>query len=474
MNALFAGGAFGLIALALFFTEGHYQPAALVHVVSALGLALAAAFTTSLWHGRLAWFDRIARRAAPFWLIALVELQLFALSLKRPGIYVRSDADLEPFTLGLIAAAVICASYLWRKMPGARLRFPILVGLFVVLGMWTISAAPKPFIDVWYYEQHAAALLLHGENPYTGEYPNIYGHTIFLGESILKNGNIQYHMYTPLSVLATIPGYIAGDARYSWVAATAGAALLLVAALRRLGRPAGDALELCAVLIMFQARGFFLVEEAWTEPLVVLSMAMCIYAMCRGLRWPALAVFLSAKQYSILWLPALLAGRRITWRDLGCAAIASALLALPFFIWGPDALFQGVVAFQFNQPFRWDALSVLPWFGQKTGQAPSSAIGFGAAALVMAIAVFRARRSQGEASLGETTLSGAAVYLAFFAFNKQAFFNYYWFVGAVLALGMGVALAEPTEPAAKEAAGNSTNERVVPPGRRRAAARSAK
>jgi hypothetical protein len=480
VNALFAGGALGLIALALFQTEGHYRPDALAEIVAAFTLALAAAFVPIT--KSLATVDRLVRKTAPLWLVALVELQLYALSLKVPGIYVRRDADLFLFQMGLVCAGVVCASYLWPKMPLARLRLPLLVAIFVVLGMWMINAAPRPFIDVWYYEQKAAAFLLHGNNPYTGEYPNIYGRTPFIDDSILKNGNVQYHMYTPLSVLATLPGYIAGDARYALVAATAGAALLLGRALRRLGRPAGDISELAAACFLFHARGFFLVEEAWTEPFMVLSVALCIYVLSlsnEGIRrWPAFAVFLSAKQYSIFWLPALISGKRLGWRELGYAVAASAVLALPFFLWGPEALFQGVIAFQFKQPFRWDALSVLVWLGSGSGQAPSSAIGFAAAALVMAVTVLRGRSATAMASLGETTLTGAATYLAFFAFNKQAFFNYYWFVGALLALGMGLSLAEdPTrvDPvSAKTDQTASADVRVVPRGRRRASARTAK
>jgi hypothetical protein len=154
-------------------------------------------------------------------------------------------------------------------------------------------------------------------------------------------------------------------------------------------------------------------------------------------RWALLSLLLSAKQYAVLLVPSLWVAGRLRWRELALAGGGAALLALPFVASAPAPFFRGVVEMQIRQPFRKDALSVLAWIADATGTVLPSALGFVAAALVLAVAVRRARGGLGAAVLG-----GAAVFLAFFAFNKQAFFNYYWLAGSLLALGL-VGSADP-------------------------------
>jgi hypothetical protein len=322
--------------------------------------------------------------------------------------------------------------------------------------VWTIHASPRPFIDVWYYEQRAAEALLHGDNPWAIDYPNIYGNTAFIDPSLLKNGRVAYHMYPPLSVILTLPGYLLGDARYSLIAATAGAALFLVGAARRLGCERGHPVELAAVALMFQSRGFFLVEQAWTEPFPLLGACALAWAAAgpapRGL---ITALFLSAKQYSIFWVPSLWAAGKLTRREILIGVLGAAAILIPFFLWSPDGIWHGLVLFQIQQPFRDDALSVLALIHHEWHAQLPSAVGFAAGALTLTAGLLWIRRRRSQ-SLGDAALVGAAVYLAFFAFNKQAFFNYYWFSGAMIL----VAVATQGNPSrASEAAAASLSSR---------------
>ena len=100
------------------------------------------------------------------------------------------------------------------------------------------------------------------------------------------------------------------------------------------------------------------------------------------------------------------------------ACILAGLIALPFFAWDPQAFWKGVVAFQFQQPFRRDSLSVLAAIAAATGVELPAAIGFIVAACVAALCFWRAKPG-----IGHAALTGSAFFLAFFLFNKQAFLN---------------------------------------------------
>src|SRR6185437_11045898 len=94
-----------------------------------------------------------------------------------------------------------------------------------------------------------------------------------------------------------------------------------------------------------------------------------------------LAGFLSIKQYGLFWLPPLLASRRVRLADLLWALGISAAIALPFFVWDPRALWQGVVAYQFRLAFRADSLTVPALILARTGKLVWPLIGFVVAGL---------------------------------------------------------------------------------------------
>jgi hypothetical protein len=310
-----------------------------------------------------------------------------------------------------------------------------------------ILASPKPFIDVWYFQQRAAELLLHGQNPWAADYTNIYARDDYIGSALLSHGRVLSSPYPPLSLLLSVPGYLAGDVRWSLLASVAGAAALMVAAARRLGLPRGHFSELGAVALLFHARSFFLLEQAWTEPFVALGAAGCIWALAGqrpDVQATAVGVFLSVKQYGLLWLPALWRPARIGARTLAGAIALSATIALPFFVWNPHALWRGVVAFQFEQPFRPDSLSALAMFARFSGTVPWQGLGVVAAVAVALVCAIRAPTDR-AGSAAAAALSGAATYLTFFVLEKQAFFNYYWFVCALLAIAITTS-ARPSAP----------------------------
>ena len=73
--------------------------------------------------------------------------------------------------------------------------------------------------------------------------------------------------YTPLTLLLVAPATaLASEPRWTMLAAT----LFSAWAVRRLGRGSAEA-SLAAVYLLVQPRGLFVIEQAWTEPLVLAS-----------------------------------------------------------------------------------------------------------------------------------------------------------------------------------------------------------
>src|SRR5262249_29234787 len=108
-----------------------------------------------------------------------------------------------------------------------------------------------------------------------------------------------------------------------------------------------------------------------------------------------------------------------------------AVLTVPFFLWDSRAFWRAVVQWQLVQPFRTDALSYLVWSYDHTGLKldirkpphPPLWIPFAAVVPIIALALWRCARSPAGFAAAVTIIN-----FAFFAFNKQAFCNYYFFV----------------------------------------------
>jgi hypothetical protein len=145
--------------------------------------------------------------------------------------------------------------------------------------------------------------------------------------------------------------------------------------------------------------------------------------------------FVALKQYLVLALPAALllmrwpVNRDQSRRLYGGAAIVAAAVTLPFLAWNPSAFWKSVVTLQLYQPFRPDALSLLAWWVARHHAQPSAMVPFVVVAVASAIALWRLPRTPAGFSAAI-----AVTFLAFFAFNKQAFCNYYFLVVGALAV----------------------------------------
>jgi hypothetical protein len=242
-------------------------------------------------------------------------------------------------------------------------------------------------------------------------------------------------------LFATGGTLLGGDFRYSQLFAMtlSGALIAALASGRRIA-------TLAAALFLFTPRGFFVLEQSWTEPYLVCALAAVALAARRASRatpWVT-GLLLVVKQYMFLvlpltWLLPKPASAR-TWPSfLGRAAISGAVVSLPLLLIRPKPFIRSVVSLQFFQPFRRDALSFPAfWVAQGAKPVPEYCV-FIAAACAIALSLWRSPRTA-AGFCGAVSLT----YLGFFTFAKQAFCNYYYFV--IGALCCAIAAATRSEP----------------------------
>ncbi|MFZ5785223.1 MAG: hypothetical protein ACOY3Y_02170 [Acidobacteriota bacterium] len=352
-----------------------------------------------------------------------------------PGIYLRLPNVQALFTFygGLAAAAVLVGAGLSESPWLGRWRSVLLVGLFLLVGRWMLNASPSPHIDVFVFQRDGAAALLQGVNPYSLRYPDIYGNSPFYGPGLSVNGQLQFGFpYFPLGLLLTLPAHaLAGDYRWTQLIAMAMTGLVIMEL-----RPSVLS-RLAGAVFLFSPRTFFVLEQGWTEPLVLGALSLLVVVAERWPRWLpyALGLLIAVKQYTVFMVPLafLLLPRPLTWRGAATfaakAAAPALLVTLPFVAWGPRDFWFDVVQLQVLQPFRDEALSFLAWWKQQHGVQPSTAWPFVAAIAAVALSVWRFSRT-----IGGFVGALSVTYLVFFATNKQAFCNYYYLVIGAAAL----------------------------------------
>jgi hypothetical protein len=377
--------------------------------------------------------------------------QLYQLSQKAPGIYLRlsSVEDATPFFAALWLAGLAMLLGLGRKPVFRYVQLALLLAVFAFLGRWMLHFSAQPKIDVFYFQRDAVTELMAGRNPYAMQYQDIYGASPFYGEDISVGGKLTFGFpYMPLSLLLVLPAQLAlGDYRWALLFAMALTAFFLATAV-----PTRLSFAL-AGLYLFTPRSFFVLEQGWTEPLALMLLAATLWT---AIRFPralpvVLGLCLAVKQTMVLVLPAVwlllprpLPARRELLRLFAITLAVGAASTLPFFLWDPGRFWRSVVVLQFLQPFRLDALSYLVWFAQTSGIRLPSVIGFIVAVLGLVLGIWR--RSPTPAGFAATA---TLAFLLFFAFNKQAFCNYYYMTLGSMALA--AAVSRPASSPAKVA-----------------------
>jgi hypothetical protein len=422
----------------LLASDGHYTPEAIRWLLfaSALGaLALALPPVPVL--------EQLGLCIPVSILLAGIALQFSQMLTHPPGMYLRPVNGWLPFLAAVGVAAVLAGSLAFAGPGWARVGTAFVAVCFLAAGLWVLRASPRPAIDVFVFQQQSSEALLHGRNPYTLTFPNIYGHAQFYGSELTDGRTLFFGFpYPPLSLFFATLGFAAtGDYRTAQLVAFVVAAACLIA-LRpdRLG-------ALAAATLLFTPRGLFVLEQGWTEPFGVALLGLVLVAAVRAPRflWLALGALVAWKQYTVVLLPltVLLLPRPFSWRAwarlIAPTLLVALAVSLPLALWDVRGFFRSVVWLQTVQPFRADALS-FPSALVALGYTPPAVVPTLLVLTSLAIAavlLWAPRTPQGFA-LAVTLVLGT-----FFAFNKQSFCNYWFLVLGAAALAVASAAPKP-------------------------------
>jgi hypothetical protein len=272
--------AFGAIVLghALEMRDGFYDPVALRWALLAAVCVLAGSARVGVgrWRGSESMLAGV--------LVAGLASGLLALATQPVGMYlVHPEPARHPWFLAGLAGATLWIILIASDPARARSTwFPALLVTYGALGIWLIRASPRPHIDVITVFREALNAVGELKSPYSITFPNIYDNTALYGEGLVVNGRVQFGFpYPPLSLVMAAPAYaLHVDVRYAELAALLAGAAFIGSSAR------GRVAPLAAAGLLFTPRTFFVLEQAWTESLVICWAGLTVWAAARG-RAPA-------------------------------------------------------------------------------------------------------------------------------------------------------------------------------------------
>jgi hypothetical protein len=404
-----------VLAVGVANSNGHYDPRSLAAVL--LAWALAAVGLLALARGH-----REPNRAEPPGALrvalALAVGAALASSLAYPaGIYGVEPAVSTARALAMLATCVAVATVFGPG--GAASAAGALVIVLATAGSLVMTvASPRPSIDVWFLLTQGAEWTLRGANAY--------------GQCWINSTDpltTCVYPYLPGQLLVDIPFVIFGEVRYASVVALTIAAFAVwrIAAL-----PVAAAL---AALVVIQPKGLFLVEQAWTEPVLVAAMCVMVWAVIGQRSVAAMGAFalaLACKQHMLLLVPLAAWWPAFGMRRTAVSVLAAAAVTLPWVLTAPAPFFDDAVLFNLVLPPRLDSLGVYAWLAQRGIEVPFALVGMATLAVIGACMTTLPRDARGF------TVGSAFVLLTFSVLNKQSFFNHYSLVLGLLVLATAV------------------------------------
>lgn len=305
------------------------------------------------------------------------------------------------------------ASLWWRR---DNVAWIVCATLAVATGCVVIAVVPDPKIDVWYLLQQSSSGLLSGDDMYRQHWSH-------------SHGLQAVYPYLPMSTVLLAPfRWVAGDVRAGLLLASIGTSALL----RRFAPAAPVAVSL---LVLVHPHWAFVVDQSWTEPLLLLLLTTAVVATERGrpvLAVVALAAALAAKQHVVLLLPLFALWPAFGWRRTLAAAGLAVVAVLPWLVAGPADFWHDAVHANL-------ALGVIP----RALCVPSFLLRHGITVgfwfpllglLAAYAACLRAPRTAAGLALGS-----ALVLWTVDATNKQSFFNHYTLPLGLLVLALTAA-----------------------------------
>jgi hypothetical protein len=306
---------------------------------------------------------------------------------------------------------------------------------FAWIGVLALSAAmavdiirtdPVAQIDVWVLLQQSSSGLLHGLDMYRQHW-------------VGSNGLQDVYPYLPITTIVLAPfKWLLGDVRYGLTAAS-----LLGAYLVR--RTAPEAPIALAALILIVPHWAFLVDQSWTEPILIAALAGAVLALRSGRSgWAVLclALALACKQHIVLLLPLFAVWPQFGLRRTITAGALAFLAVLPWIIAGPRDIWHDAVHADLALGVQTRA-DCIPSFLLRHGVT----VGFWFLLLFIAIA-YALTFTRIERTPSGLALGCALVMLALDVANKESYFNHYLLPLGLLVIAVAAADRVPAERAA--------------------------
>jgi glycosyl transferase family 87 len=410
-----------------------------IPIVAAL---TAATVALALWQWR-GWRVVLDRRAA---VVMLAGSALATLAV--PLFSYLAPTGLAVATTLLVVVPLVCALLLWAGRAEASGRAGWAAGAVAVTGYavcagTAVISSPRPRIDVWVTLQQAADGLGRGENFYAMNWSG-------------SPGIQDAFTYLPWTAVLLAPGrWLLGDVRWAlafWtLLAVAGVwQLARGAATRHTGardRPGWVWTAAAVTTLLLLAPGTLTqLDQAWTEPLLLAGLVWWAVLVQRDRAWWAvipLALACASKQHLALLLPVLLLWRPFGWRRAVATGALTAALIAPWFLASPPDFVHDTISLLVGfHPIKFANtlyLLALNTFGVTL---PFAVTGVAVLGTLAGVCWTVWRR---QPDLGAVLRWLALVLLVANLVNKQAFYNQFWLVGALVVVSLAVAVRGPAQ-----------------------------
>lgn len=360
-------------------------------------------------------------------------MQFLAMLTLPPVFYPVAGLDRDPYHLGqalmILGLAAFALSFVRPNKYLRIARNVLLYGGFLITGAWVLTLSPEPGIDVFRLHRQAATDLLAGTSPYALSQP--------VGDSYMTLQNWTAYPYPPITLLVQVPAHaFLEETRWTNLFAMAATAFMVTRIARTAGLP-GNISDSLGALVLLQPRTFFILEQAWTEPITAALLVGAVHAYVRNRLTLASILFgLAAvsKQYMIVLAPLLLFLPKFRKKEIAIAAAAAILSMLPFLLWDAHGFWHGIVESQLDTPTRLhDSNSIAAYLQRHHQVTFPNWVAFSAWILVPLAASYW-KRTIPMVPIAAFTASLALL----FNLGKQGFSNYYWLMAALSGLTLSL------------------------------------
>jgi len=291
-------------------------------------------------------------------------------------------------------------------------------------GITTIAAVGNPHIDVWFLLQQSSDGLRRGQDMYQQHWQH-------------SHGLQAIYPYLPLTTVLLAP--------FRWLATDVRGGLLLSSLLTswQLRRWAPAAPAALALLVLVHPHWVFLIDQSWTEPLLLALLTAALLGIDRGrtgLAVVALAAAVACKQHIVLLLPLFALWPSFGWRRTLQAVGLAVVAMLPWVLWSPHDFWHDAVTANLDLGVIPRALCV-PTLLLRHGVA----VGFWFPLATLVICYLLVARRVPRTTSG-LAVGSALVLWALDLTNKQSFFNHYTLPLGLMVVAMTAAARKTAAP----------------------------